>query len=166
MKVNCHRMLLTVAGVCAALALVSGLQALPPMPAMSDRFSEADVVVLATLHDTQRRRFNDISENVSLRVSVEKILKSRDASQNAIEVPEEFHMAFLVFPQTFEKHLRRPVGDGRYFLFLNRKTVVDSQGESGQVLVLTEPRPFAFLPYSENALAELEALAAQSGDNQ
>ncbi|MCR9142491.1 MAG: hypothetical protein NXI24_09585 [bacterium] len=149
-------------------ALASALWALPPMPSMADRYGAADVVVLAELHDTQRRKFNDISENVSLRVRVEKILKnaSAQAGDESNAIPDEFHLAFLVFPETFEQHLRRPVGDGRYFLFLKRKVVVDAKGDSGAVLVLTEPRPFAFLPYDQSNLQALESLASQSGDLQ
>ncbi|MEQ9367355.1 MAG: hypothetical protein RIF32_24195 [Leptospirales bacterium] len=155
----------------AALALAfgltaSGLGALPPMPSMESRFAAADVVVLAHLKDTERRKFNDISENVSLRVVVETVIKNRDAEGEAVVVPAEFHLAFLVFPQTFEKHLRRPVGDGRYFVFLTRKVVVDADGQSGEVLVLTEPRPFAFLPYADSTLQALESLAAQTGESQ
>lgn len=147
------------------LAGMSGLAALPPMLPIATRFATADVVVLATISDTQRRKFNDISESVSLTVRVEKTFKNRAAADSANEqtsrpIPESFHLAFLVFPETFERHMRRPVGDGRYVIFLNRKVVVDANGEQGEALVLTEPRPFAFLPYSESALSEVEALAA------
>lgn len=145
---------------------IPGLQALPPMLPVAARFAEADVVILASIQDTQRRKFNDISENVSLRVKVEKVYKNEGEANHSIAVPADFHMAFLVFPETFEKHLRRPVGDGRYFLFLNRKEVIDANGEKGEVLVLSEPRPFAFLPYTEFALREVENLAAASGENE
>jgi hypothetical protein len=125
---------------------------------IADRFSGSEVVVLAEISEVTRKRFNDISESVSMRVRVERSFKG--------SAPDDFYMAFLVFPQTFEQHLRKPVGDGRYFLFLNHKQVTDGTGVTGEALVLFEPRPFAFLPYGAEALKEIQSLTGAAGENQ
>ena len=159
---NISRGLAVLFGLLFALHSAAALP--PPLPT-ADRYAGSDIVILATLSDTQRRKFNDISESVSLKVTVERVFKNEAIDGGAgAALPDSFHLAFLVFPQTFEAHLRRPVGDGRYILFLKRKSVQDAEGHAGEAIVLFEPRPFAFIMHSAEAVQEVEELSGTPAD--
>ncbi len=138
--------------------LAVSMGALPPPPPLADRYNKADAVILADLSDTQRQAFNDISESVSMRVTVARVFKNGTDA----DLPENFHLAFLVFPESF-KHLRGPVADGRYVLFLRRKPVVDANGQRGFAFVLIKPRPYAILADDDAVRMELAEIAAESG---
>ncbi len=137
-----------------AVLLPLAVFALPPMLPLEQRAAGSEIVIVAQVSDVRRVPFNEISESVTARVKVEQTLKGA--------TPPEFELAFLVFPQTFEKHLRKPMGNGRYILFLNNRTVIDADGNTGEAIVLFEPRPFAFFPYNEQSHRELEEIIAAS----
>lgn len=138
------------AAIGCVLALTAGaVFALPPMLPLQERYELADAVVAARISDVRSEPFSSISRTASLRVSVEERIKG--------EVPERFSLNFLVFPETFESHMREPVAPGRYVIFLRRVQVTDSGGRRGEALTPIDPRPFAFYPLAEDAdLPEFE----------
>ncbi len=131
--------------ICLVLAGTVSLSALPPMPSVGERFQQADVVVLARISEVQTRDFSEASRAASMLVEVEESFKG--------QTPRVFHLYFLVFPFAYDRHLREPLPPGRYFLYL-------SKNSSGALLPL-EPRPFAFLEFSDDRLAEIRSLAGR-----
>ncbi|MBX7059285.1 MAG: hypothetical protein K1X75_14565 [Leptospirales bacterium] len=121
------------------------LVALPPMMPLAERFQNADVVVLARLAGGETRPFSEVSQHASVSLQIEERLKG--------DVANQVWLYFMVFPYSYERHLRQVPPDGRYFVFLRRSA-------DGALLPI-DPRPFAFAQFSDDTLAQLRSLAGR-----
>lgn len=147
-KTTLNNRLRTVGASLCALLIIGVLNGAPARPPISDRVQNSSVIVVGQLSDVETQPFSEVSRAVSMTVTVSERLKG--------DAPDQFHLGFLVFPETFENHMREPVNSGTYILFLNRKTVQNDAGQSGTAIVLYEPRAFAFLEYNESNLSEVQ----------
>ncbi|MCB1325983.1 MAG: hypothetical protein KDK35_12170 [Leptospiraceae bacterium] len=142
-----------------ALALLGGpaSHAAPPRPSMSEQVAGASVILVGRISAVRVVPFNSIARSASMHVTVQEVLKGQSET--------EFNLAFLVFPGTFENHLRQPVSPGQYVLFLNDRAVRSRGGENGRALMPAEPRAFSFQPYSESLVEQIQStLNGPSGD--
>ena len=145
--------------IALALATLVGpaSHAAPPRPSMSEQVAGASVILVGRVSAVRVVPFNSIARSASMHVVVQEVLKGQCES--------EFNLAFLVFPGTFENHLRQPVSPGQYVLFLNDREVRSRGGESGRALMPAEPRAFSFQPYSESLVEQIQSIQnGPSGD--
>lgn len=108
----------------------------------------ADRILVVQVKNVQIAAFNNVSKRAHLTVSTIEALKGQN--------PGDFNLAFLVFPETFENHLREPVDEGKYIVFLKNKAVGQRTGDIA--LVLLEPRHFAFIEYNSSILKKIKKL--------
>ncbi|MCB1172911.1 MAG: hypothetical protein KDK39_05075 [Leptospiraceae bacterium] len=129
--------------------IAGGLKSAPPMISIADRVRAADLVLVVQVEEVRLAEFNQISKRAHLHLSVQSVLKGSDA-------PAELNLAFLVFPETVENHLREPIPKGHYIVFLKRKTVIKDDQQSSTAYVMLEPRTFAFVDYNEEVYQEIK----------
>jgi hypothetical protein len=137
----------------SALFLPLASHALPPMPSIAEQYRAADVALLATIVAVRSRDYNAISRAAEVQLQVEEIFKG--------EAPQSLTVNFLVFPESLENHMREPPPEGRYIVFLERRTRENDAGRASYALFPARPRAFSFLLYSDERLAEIKSLAGR-----
>ena len=133
--------------------MVSGfaeIGALPPFIPLETRTREADVVIVGEVVEVLSHRTGETTRAAMIRVLVMEELKGR------VGLPQ-LTVHFVVFPGSYENHLRSPPARGKYFLFLQKEEVKDAAGKAGMAFVLYRPHPFSFAPVTAENRSKVEA---------